>query len=38
MIVPGLADAALGEGTGVKLSKMSVKDIKYVSKVYTVKY
>lgn len=26
----GLADAALGEGTGGKLHKMSVKDIKYV--------
>ena len=27
----GLAEAALGEGTGVKLHKLSVKDIKYVS-------
>ncbi|KAF5353246.1 hypothetical protein D9756_007899 [Leucocoprinus leucothites] len=26
----GLSDAALGEGNGVKLSKMSVKDIKYL--------
>lgn len=27
----GLAEAALGEGTGAKLHKLSVKDIKYVS-------
>jgi hypothetical protein len=27
----GLAEAALGEGTGAKLQKLSVKDIKYVS-------
>ena len=27
---PGLADAALGEGTGVKLDKLSVKEIKAV--------
>ena len=26
----GLAEAALGEGTGAKLHKLSVKDIKYV--------
>jgi len=26
----GLADAALGEGTGVKLHKLSVKEIKAV--------
>lgn len=26
----GLAEAALGEGTGAKLQKLSVKDIKYV--------
>jgi hypothetical protein len=29
-----LSDAALGEGTGVKLNKLSVKDIKYVSNTY----
>ncbi|KIM41993.1 hypothetical protein M413DRAFT_71424 [Hebeloma cylindrosporum] len=28
----GLAEAALGEGTGAKLHKLSVKDIKYVSR------
>jgi hypothetical protein len=27
----GLADAALGEGTGVKLHKLSVREIKAVS-------
>jgi len=27
----GLADAALGEGNGVKLNKMSVKEIQAVS-------
>ena len=27
---PGLADAALGEGTGVKLNKLSVREIKAV--------
>lgn len=27
----GLAEAALGEGTGNKLHKLSVKDIKFVS-------
>jgi len=26
----GLAEAALGEGSGTKLHKLSVKDIKYV--------
>jgi hypothetical protein len=26
----GLAEAALGEGSGTKLHKMSVKDIKFV--------
>jgi len=26
----GLAEAALGEGTGAKLHKLSVKDIKYL--------
>jgi len=29
----GLADAALGEGTGVKLHKLSVKEIKAVRRV-----
>ena len=29
--IPGLAEAALGEGAGAKLHKLSVKDIKYVS-------
>lgn len=29
--IPGLAEAALGEGTGAKLHKLSVKDIQYVS-------
>jgi len=28
----GLAEAALGEGTGAKLHKLSVKDIRYVSR------
>ena len=27
----GLAEAALGEGTGTRLHKMSVKEIKFVS-------
>jgi hypothetical protein len=27
---PGLADAALGEGAGIKLNKLSVKEIKAV--------
>ena len=30
MCFPGLADAALGEGTGVKLHKLSVREIKAV--------
>lgn len=30
----GLAEAALGEGTGGKLHKLSVKDIKFVSVFY----
>lgn len=30
MWFPGLADAALGEGTGVKLHKLSVREIKAV--------
>jgi hypothetical protein len=30
----GLAEAALGEGTGTKLHKLSVKDIKYVSQTF----
>jgi hypothetical protein len=30
----GLSDAALGEGTGVKLNKLSVKDIRYVSDMH----
>ena len=30
----GLAEAALGEGSGAKLHKLSVKDIKYVSLVF----
>jgi len=29
-LILGLAEAALGEGTGAKLQKLSVKDIKYV--------
>ena len=29
-LLTGLAEAALGEGTGAKLHKLSVKDIKYV--------
>jgi hypothetical protein len=29
-VFPGLADAALGEGTGVKIHKLSVKEIKAV--------
>jgi len=29
-VFPGLADAALGEGTGVKINKLSVKEIKAV--------
>lgn len=29
-LVPGLAEAALGEGTGVKLHKLSVKELKDV--------
>jgi hypothetical protein len=29
-----LAEAALGEGSGAKLHKLSVKDIKYVSELF----
>ena len=31
----GLADAALGEGTGVKLHKLSVREIKAVRCLFT---
>lgn len=34
----GLAEAALGEGSGAKLHKLSVKDIQYVSWVFAMIY
>lgn len=30
LFISGLAEAALGEGAGTKLNKMSVKEIKFV--------
>lgn len=38
MCIPGLADAALGEGTGVKLHKLSVREIKAVRSFILLSY
>ena len=38
MCFPGLADAALGEGTGVKLHKLSVREIKAVRSFILLSY